>query len=194
MRTTSTTLIAIAGMLTLVVLLCWYTGERVISSGGTTSPAIASDVTADPTTCDLPAKHPPLDVSLKDAAGRAVSLAQFKGKVVLVDFWATWCAPCKLEIPGFVELYDRSKPHGLEMVGLLLMDSVKNVPSFARMFDMRYPLLDASERQDVEDAFGPIVGLPTTFLLTPDGSVCKTHLGYTPKTQFEAEIRALLHM
>jgi thiol-disulfide isomerase/thioredoxin len=123
-----------------------------------------------------------------------VRLEQFRGKVVLLDFWATWCAPCKLEIPGFVELYERYKPHGLEIVGLLTLDSMANVPAFAESFGMVYPVLDATDRPDIEAAFGPIPGLPTTVLLARDGSVCTRHVGYTPKKQFEAEIRALLQM
>src|SRR5206468_7334740 len=102
------------------------------------------------------------------------------------------CGGGKLEVPGFVELYDKYKPQGFEMVGLLWQDEVANVPAFAEKFRMNYPILDGNEHQDLEDAYGPLWGLPTSFLISKDGLICRSHVGYSPKDQFEREIQALL--
>jgi thiol-disulfide isomerase/thioredoxin len=142
--------------------------------------------------CQANAKPANLNFTLKDVQGRNTSLTTYKGKVLLVDFWATWCGPCKLEVPGFVELYDKYKPQGFEMVGLLWQDEVANVPAFAEKFKMNYPILDGNEHQDIEDAYGPLWGLPTSFLISKDGLICRTHVGFSPKEQFEREIQALL--
>lgn len=142
--------------------------------------------------CEADGREANLDFTLKDVHGADVHLSDYRGKVLLVDFWATWCAPCKLEIPGFVSLYDTYRAQGFEVVGLVSMDEMKNVPAFAGGYKMNYPLLDANDRPDVEQAFGPIVGLPTTIVIGRDGKICHTHLGFTPFERFEAEIKSLL--
>jgi peroxiredoxin len=142
--------------------------------------------------CQANAKPANLNFTLKDVHGTNTSLTTYKGKVLLVDFWATWCGPCKMEVPGFVELYDKYKGQGFEMVGLLWQDEVANVPAFAEKFKMNYPILDANDHQDIEDAYGPLWGLPTSFLISKDGLICRSHMGFSPKDQFEREIQALL--
>ena len=181
--------VAVAGLVGLTTLL-----ELSSAPPRVRERAVDSPLVADASVCEVPAKRPPMDFVLRDASGKDVSLGQFAGKVTLVDFWATWCEPCKAEIPGIVELYDRYRAEGFEVVGLLLLDSMDRVPAFAERFGMKYTLLDASQRPDVEEAIGPIAALPTSLLLTRDGTVCKTHLGYASKEQFEAEVRALLHL
>ena len=119
-------------------------------------------------------------------------LSELKGKVVLLDFWATWCGPCKMEIPGFVELHDKYKQQGFEIVGLLTQDDVGNAPAFIEKFKMNYQVLDANDQTALEDAYGPLFGLPTSFLISKDGLICRTHIGFSPKEQFEREIQALL--
>ena len=142
--------------------------------------------------CDPDAKVANLSFTLQDMNGRSVRLSDYKGKVLLVDFWATWCGPCKVEIPGFVELYGKYRTQGFEIVGMLVEDEIAKARPFAQQFKMNYPVLDASSREDVQEAYGPLWGLPTAFLIGRDGRICRKHSGFTPKEEFEREIKALL--
>jgi peroxiredoxin len=133
-----------------------------------------------------------LNFTLKDIAGRDVRLADYKGKVLLLDFWATWCGPCRVEIPGFVEMYDKYKSRGLEVVGIVVLDEFSNAPRFAREFKMNYTILNGDGRDDIEDAYGPLFALPTTFIIDREGRICHKHIGLTPRETFEAAIKQLL--
>jgi len=133
-----------------------------------------------------------LNMTLQDLAGRAVRLGDYKGKVVLLDFWATWCGPCRIEIPGFVEMYDKYKSRGLEVIGVVVLDEFAHAGPFARRFKMNYTILDGDGREDVEAAYGPLFALPTTFVIGRDGRICQKHIGLTPRETFEAAIKSLL--
>ena len=114
------------------------------------------------------------------------------GKVILLDFWATWCGPCRIEIPGFVRLFDDLESEGLSVIGISVDDSADAIQRFAAEFQMDYPVLIGDGRDDVKDAYGPLVGYPTTVLINRDGMICHHHSGFNPVSVFEAEIRALL--
>jgi len=142
--------------------------------------------------CPANAKKANLDFTLKNVDGKTVRLADYAGKVVLLDFWATWCGPCKIEIPGFVDLYAKYKSRGFEVVGIVVLDEFKHAGPFAREFKMNYTILDGDGREDIDAAYGPIFGLPTTFIIGRDGRICAKHIGLTAKDAFEAAIKSLL--
>ena len=141
--------------------------------------------------CMPNAKPANFDFKIKDLDGKEVDLASFKGKVVLLNFWATWCGPCKAEIPGFVELQAKYRDQ-LTIIGYSVDDDAPKARAFAKEYKMNYPILLGEGREDVQDAFGPIWGIPASFLISKDGKVCKKHLGMAPKSVFEKEIQALI--
>src|SRR6202140_3742085 len=109
------------------------------------------------------------DFSMKDLQGREISSADLRGKVVLIDFWATWCEPCKKEMPGYQRLLDRYGSRGFAVVGFkfdMMMDTEDPV-LFAKKNGVRYPLAVAAE--DLKQKFGGIQGLPTTLLYDREG-------------------------
>ena len=133
-----------------------------------------------------------LNLTVKDTHGGPVKLADYKGKVILLNFWATWCGPCKLEIPDLIDAYNQYRDRGFVVLGVLTEDepSPKELSAFTRQYKMNYPLVMMQE--DLETAYGPIFGLPTTFVIARDGSICHKHMGPITKEVMEQEIKALL--
>ena len=142
--------------------------------------------------CTVTDKSANLDFVLLDMDGAEVKLSDYLGNVILLDFWATWCAPCRIEIPGFIELFDKYENQGLSILGISVDDSVDALQLYAQEMEMDYPILIGDGRDDVKDAFGPLYGFPTTFLINREGDICHQHTGYAPKEQFEQEILLLL--
>jgi thiol-disulfide isomerase/thioredoxin len=147
------------------------------------------DVAGEGATCDGTSTAK-LDFVLNDHNNVPVKMADYKGKVVILNFWATWCGPCKQEIPAFVELYDRYKDKGLVIVGVSIDDTVEQLRPFMKEWRMQYPVLQMNEA--IETAYGPFYGVPMTFFIARDGTICRKHIGPASKEQFEREIRALL--
>ena len=142
--------------------------------------------------CMANAKPANLNFTMKDLDGKDVALSSFKGKVILLNFWATWCGPCKAEIPGFVELQNQYGKDGLVIVGYSVDDEAPKARAFANEYKMNYPVLLGLGREDVQEAYGPIWGIPASFIISREGKVCQKHLGIAPKAVFEKEIKALL--
>jgi peroxiredoxin len=141
--------------------------------------------------CMADAQPAHLEYTLPDIDGKQVTLADFKGKVILLNFWATWCGPCKAEIPGFVELQNQFKDD-LVVLGFSVDDPVDKAKAFAAEYKINYPIVLGLGREEVQDAYGPIWGIPTSFLISRDAKVCRKHMGIAPITVFEKEIQALL--
>jgi thiol-disulfide isomerase/thioredoxin len=143
--------------------------------------------------CMADAKQANWDFKLKDVDGKEVELASFKdpNKVVLLNFWATWCGPCKAEIPGFVELQEKYRDK-LTIIGYSVDDTAELAKKYAAQYKMNYPILLGEGREDVQDAYGPIWGIPASFIISKDGKVCRKHMGIAPKAVFEKEIVALM--
>ena len=170
-----------AGVLTVSTLMGPSSRVTVADSGGENGrPTCKAETQAD------------LNFTVKDMNGASVRLADHKGKVILINFWATWCAPCKTELPAFVELYDRYKDKGLVILGVSADDDAETLRSFAAEWKLNYPILVGRDEEDLLDAYGPLFGYPTSVIVGRDGAVCGRHVGPATKEEFEREIKALL--
>jgi len=131
-----------------------------------------------------------LDLVFKDMNGADVRLADYKGKVILLNVWATWCGPCELEIPELVEAYSKYKDQGVVVLGLSLDDAAETLRAYAPKKNMNYPLLLWDDKFD--ESYGPIVGVPITFFIGRDGTISRRHFGPVTKEGIDREIKALL--
>jgi peroxiredoxin len=127
--------------------------------------------------------------TLTDLNGLPVSLADFRGKVVVLDFWATWCPPCKREIPDFIELQTRYSSQGLQIIGIGL-DEPEKLKAFATSNGMNYSVLLGTD--DIALKYGGISGIPTTFIIDKSVKIVNRFEGFRSKDVFESEIKRLL--
>lgn len=130
------------------------------------------------------------DFSVTDINGHKLTLADYKGKVVLLNFWATWCGPCEKEIPAFVELQNQYGPQGLQVVGISMDDGAKPVLAFYQRMQMNYPVALGDSK--LAQLYGGVYGLPVNFLIGRDGRVAAQYKGATPISVLEQAIRAQL--
>lgn len=133
-----------------------------------------------------------LDFTVKDMHGADVRLSDYKGKVILLNYWATWCGPCKVEIPDLVALQDKYRDQGVIILGVSQDDDPETLRSFASTYKMNYPVLVGRDVPELLDAQGPLWGLPTSYVIGRDGSICTRHLGPATHDEFEREIKAVL--
>lgn len=125
-----------------------------------------------------------------DLNGQEISPATLKGKAVLVDFWATWCPPCRKEIPHLNKLYAEHRHQGLIVIGLALDEKAAEVRTFMRRQPIDYPVALAST--ELQQQFGRIEVYPTAFLVDREGRIIKKYLGYIYPDEFNQDVKALL--
>lgn len=131
------------------------------------------------------------DFALQDLNGNIVKLSDYKGKVVIIDFWATWCGPCRRGIPEFVALQAEYGEDKLAILGVSVdQGDLSVVPKFAKNYEINYPVLYANE--DIQRKYGPIRSIPTAFIVDRSGKVRDLAIGLRPKSYFKNQIDSLL--
>jgi len=174
-----------------IVLLEDCKGTKDQSSHSDASPSSISNVSEVTNVAKRDGKAP--NFSWKDSTGKVVDFDSFRGKLTLINFWATWCGPCKNELPALVDLSREYAGRGVKFIGIST-DRGSNVSEDVRAFvhDRGIPYQIVVSNDDVEEAFGPISGLPTTFLVDQQGLIVQKFLGARDKAMFAQAIEAHL--
>jgi thiol-disulfide isomerase/thioredoxin len=134
---------------------------------------------------------PSLDFVLDDMNGTPVNLAEFRGRPILINFWATWCPPCKAEIPWFVEFAEKYRDQKLAVIGISVDDTAEDVRAFSEEYKINYPMLLGLGHDDVRQAYDASAIIPVSWLIKPDGTVFAKAAGIHSKEWFEDKIKAL---
>lgn len=136
-------------------------------------------------------RKPAPDFSLKDLNGNTVKLSDYKGKVVLLNFWATWCGPCKLEIPWFIEFEQNYKDRGFAVLGVAMDDEGwEVVKPYLAARKVNYRVVVGND--GIAQNYGGVDSLPTSFIIDRDGRIASTHVGLVSRKDYESEIKQLL--
>lgn len=134
---------------------------------------------------------PDFDLPILQGKGKSIQLSSLKGKAVIVNFWATYCDPCKIEMPWLADLQKKYGPQGLQILGIVMDDpGEKTIVDFTKKVGTNYPVLVGTEK--VADLYGGIDGLPTTFFLDRDGKVVDRVLGLEDESLIEASVKKSL--
>lgn len=169
-------LVVVAFVIALGIYVGYHKARR-------TGPAFASHLTQ---------SSPAPDFSLEALDGKTMRLSDLRGKAVLLNFWATWCGPCKIEMPWFVELQNQYAAQGLQIVGVAMDDASKeDIGKFAKDMGVNYPILIGKE--SVGDQYGGVPALPESFLIGRDGKIVDKIIGLRGKAEIEDAIKKALN-
>ena len=183
---------AAMGIVAFAILLLMLLPPTAVDPDAPPPSADESSASAiDPKDADAIGKPAPLHFTLKDMNGVDVKLESFKGKIILLNFWATWCGPCRAEIPALIEL-QKKYANDLVVLGFSVDDPVDKLRPYATEYKINYPILVGAGREELQDAFGPLWGIPVSVIIGRDGTIARKHSGIGTKEQFEQEIKALL--
>jgi peroxiredoxin len=130
------------------------------------------------------------DFTLTGLDGKKLALSDYKGKVVLLDFWATWCTPCREEIPHFIEMQNKYGPQGFQVIGISMDDDAKPVREYYDKYKLNYPVAVGDDK--LAERFGGMLGLPVNFIIDREGRIHKKYLGATNVSVFDEEVSKLL--
>ncbi len=177
MRRDPVVLIVVAMLVSLMLVFGFHVARRSSNPNATKTAQITG--------------QPAPDFALQSLDGKTMHLSDFRGKAVLLNFWATWCQPCKIEMPWFVELQKQYGPGGLQVLGIAMDDaSPEDIAKFARDLGVNYPILVGKEA--VGDAYGGVQFLPETFYIGRDGKVVDRVFGLKGKGEIEDDIKKAL--
>ena len=170
------------------VTCCLLLAIAVLGVATTHSEPLASGV------CDARAQDAVLDFALQDVNGNVVNLAAFKGRVIVLNFWATWCGPCKTEIPMLVKLHDKHGTSGLTVIGLSIDTDLEKVRHFVQQYKMDYPTFMIGRDHAIDKAYGPRWAVPATVVIRLDGVICRREIGGISERRFENRLLELLRL
>jgi len=172
-KTSTLAAVAILALIVLIASRHWSRPDPLMRGGNTA------------------ATHPLApDFSITDLSGQTLELSRYRGKVVVLNFWATWCSPCRSEIPHFVDLQNKYGRDGLQIIGISLDDDPELVRAFYRQLRMNYPVAIGDAK--LAEQYGGILGLPVSFLIGRDGRIYAKHIGETDVSLIEREIKSAL--
>jgi thiol-disulfide isomerase/thioredoxin len=161
-----------------VALMLYFAYHQARRNGAASAPRVTQSTVAP-------------DFSLEVLGGTTMRLSDLRGKAVLLNFWATWCGPCKIEMPWFVDLQKQYGPQGLQIVGVAMDDASKDdIAKFAKEMGVNYPILIGKEA--VGDQYGGVPALPETFIIGRDGKIVDKIIGLRGKSEIEDSIKKAL--